>query len=206
MIDKESYNKINVYNAEETGLYWKKMPKKSLVAKNEMSAPGYKTSKSRITAMVYGNINGTHRLPLLTIRKFTNPRKELQRTVLMEGNYEKGVQQLYKEIDLKKAVYMAAKAWATLKDTTLAKSWNKLLPSGGSITASEELPNSKFVSELAELITKSSVFEECDQKDIQNWLECDVDDPGYQLLTIIESFVDDQGSSDNEEELRDDIG
>ncbi|UYV66556.1 hypothetical protein LAZ67_4002076 [Cordylochernes scorpioides] len=84
------------------------------------------------------------------------------------------------------AAYMTAEAWATLKDTTLAKSWNKLLPSEETITASEELPN------------------KCDQKDIQDWL---VDDPGHQLLTddeIIESVVDDQGSSENEEELRDD--
>ncbi|UYV84460.1 hypothetical protein LAZ67_X002280 [Cordylochernes scorpioides] len=51
MNDKESYNKSNVYNADETGLYWKKMPTKSLVTKKEMSAPGYKASKSRITAM-----------------------------------------------------------------------------------------------------------------------------------------------------------
>ncbi|UYV65667.1 hypothetical protein LAZ67_3005030 [Cordylochernes scorpioides] len=61
-----------------------------------------------------------------------------------------------------RTVYMAAEAWATLKDTTLAKSWNKLLSSEESITASEELPNSQFCR------------------------------------------VDDQGSSDNEEELRDD--
>ncbi|UYV76718.1 hypothetical protein LAZ67_14001866 [Cordylochernes scorpioides] len=76
-----------------------------------------------------------------------------------------------------------------------------------SITASKEIPNSQFVSELAELITKSSVFEACDSKDIQDWLECDVDDPGYQLLTddeILESVVNDQGSSNNEEELRND--
>ncbi|UYV66876.1 hypothetical protein LAZ67_4003202 [Cordylochernes scorpioides] len=75
-----------------------------------------------------------------------------------------------------------------------------------SITASEELPNSQFVSELVELITKSSLFKECDPKDIQDWLEYDVDDPGYQSLTddeINKSVVDDQGSSDNEEELRD---
>ncbi|UYV78186.1 hypothetical protein LAZ67_16000403 [Cordylochernes scorpioides] len=52
-----------------------------------------------------------------------------------------------------------------------------------SITASEELPNSQFVSELVELITKSSLFKECDPKDIQDWMEYDVDDPGYQSLT-----------------------
>ncbi|UYV65668.1 hypothetical protein LAZ67_3005031 [Cordylochernes scorpioides] len=46
-----------------------KMPTKSLVSKNEMSSPGYKASKSCITAMVCGNINGTHRLPLLEVCK-----------------------------------------------------------------------------------------------------------------------------------------
>ncbi|UYV70864.1 hypothetical protein LAZ67_8000911 [Cordylochernes scorpioides] len=208
-----------------------------------MSAPGYKASKSRITAMVCGNINVKLRLPLLIIGKFANPRcfkgikifpviykkqnnswmvtnifiewydtvfipevKKHQIATGKSGNVL-FVQQLYKEIDLKKAVYMAAEAWATLKDITLANSWNKLLPSELSIPASEELPNRQFLSELAELITKSSVFKECDQKDIQDWLECDVDDPGYQLLTddeIIKSVVDDQGSNDNEEEFRND--
>ncbi|UYV66559.1 hypothetical protein LAZ67_4002081 [Cordylochernes scorpioides] len=54
-------------------------------------------------------------------------------------------------------------------------------------------------------VSQGSVSLQCDQKDIQDWLECNVDDPGYQLLTddeIIESVVDDQDSSDNEEELR----
>ncbi|UYV66652.1 hypothetical protein LAZ67_4002451 [Cordylochernes scorpioides] len=205
------------------------MPTKSLVAKNEMSAPGYKASKSRITAIVCGNINETHRLPLLSIGKFANPRcfKGIKNGLLSIRNKRtRGlVQTFYRVIatgksgnvlllidnapshslnismereNLKLLFSLLAKLctwqqkfWATLKDTTLAKSWNKLLPSEKSITASEELPNSQFVSE----------------KDIQDWLECDVDDPGYQLLTddkIIESVVDDQCNSDNEEELRDD--
>ncbi|UYV78216.1 hypothetical protein LAZ67_16000513, partial [Cordylochernes scorpioides] len=60
-----------------------------------------------------------------------------------------------------------------------------------SITSSEELPNSQFVSELAEFITKYSYD----------------NDPGIQLLTdneTNESFVNNQGSSDNEEKLWDD--
>ncbi|KAJ8873883.1 hypothetical protein PR048_024719 [Dryococelus australis] len=45
-----------------------------------------------------------------------------------------------KEIDLKDTVlYMAAEAWATVKDTTLAKTWYKLLPSDESITAPENV-------------------------------------------------------------------
>lgn len=309
MIDKEGYKKKNnIYNADETGLYWKKMPTKSLVSMNEMSAPGFKASKSHITGMVCGNVTGTHRLPLLIIGKSKNLRcfrgikklpvtyknqknswmdtsifiewydtvfipevkkhqlttgnsgnvlllidnapshpsnislerengkfkvvflppnvtsvlqpmdqgviesfkryyrKALLRMVLIGEEYEKNIQQVYTEINLKDAVYMAAEAWATIKDTTLAKAWNKLLPSDESITAPEEPPNSQFVSELAGLIKESSGFEECDQENIQDWLECDVDDPGYQVLTddeIIASVINDQDPCDDEEEPSD---
>ncbi|XP_067139686.1 jerky protein homolog-like [Centruroides vittatus] len=221
-IDKEDYQKTNVYNADETGLYWKKMPTKTLVSKNEMSAPGFKVSKSRITVMVCGNVTGTHRLPLLIVGKSKNPRcfkgikklpvtyknqknscmdttifiewydtvfipevkkhhlktgnsgnvfllidnapshfsnislerengkfkvvylppnvtsilqpmdqgviecfkryyrKALLRMVIIGRKCEKPIQQVYTEINLKNAMYMAAEAWATVKQTTLA--------------------------------------------------------------------------------------
>ncbi|KAJ8873882.1 hypothetical protein PR048_024718 [Dryococelus australis] len=61
MNDKESYKKKNnVYNTDKT------------VSKNEMSALGFKASKSCITAMVCGNVAGMHRLPLLIIGKYKN--------------------------------------------------------------------------------------------------------------------------------------
>ncbi|GBO14886.1 hypothetical protein AVEN_21551-1 [Araneus ventricosus] len=50
-------------------------------------------------------------------------------------------------------------------------------------------------SELARLIKEYSGFEECDQEIIQDWLECDVDDPDYQVLAddeINASVIDDQ--------------
>ncbi|KAJ8883839.1 hypothetical protein PR048_015694 [Dryococelus australis] len=112
--------------------------------------------------------------------------------VLIGGEYEKTIQQLYKEIDLD-AVYTAAETWA-VKDTTLAKAWYKLLPSYECITAPEEPSNSQFASDVAGLIKESSEFEECDQESIQNWLEFDIDDLGYKVLTddeIITSVIDD---------------
>ncbi|PSN48413.1 hypothetical protein C0J52_12094, partial [Blattella germanica] len=62
-------------------------------------------------------------------------------------------------------------------------------------------PNTEFISELAGLIKESSGFQECDQENIQNWLECDVDDPGHQVLTddeIIASVIDDQDLCDED--------
>ncbi|XP_067136655.1 jerky protein homolog-like [Centruroides vittatus] len=309
MIDKEGYKKTNVYNADETGLYWKKMPTKTVISENEMSAPGFKASKSRVTVMVCTNVTGTHRLPLLIIGKSKNPRcfkgiknlpvtyknqknswmdtrifkewyetvfipevkmhqlttgnsgnvlllidnapchlsdvslerengkfkvvflppnltsllqpmcqgviesfkcyyrKALLHMVLIGEEYGKTIKQMYTEINLKDAVYMAAEAWATVKDTTLATAWNKLLPSDESITAPEEPPNSQFVSQLFGLIKECSGFEECDEENIQDWLKCDVDDPGYQVLSddeIIAGVIDDQDPCDDEEEPSDD--
>ncbi|UYV63196.1 hypothetical protein LAZ67_2003404 [Cordylochernes scorpioides] len=105
----------------------------------------------------------------------------------MDENYEKGVQ-LYKEIDMKKAVYMVEDAWATLKDTRLIKSWNKLLLSEESITAFKELQNSQFVSGLAEPISKSLYLKNVARN----------------IFNIGWNVVDDHGSSDNEDEFRDD--
>ncbi|GBL88031.1 hypothetical protein AVEN_133697-1 [Araneus ventricosus] len=50
---------------------------------------------------------------------------------------------------------------------------------------------------------ESSGFEECDQENLQDWLECDVGEPDYHVLSddkIIASGIDDQDSCDDEEE------
>ncbi|XP_067136916.1 jerky protein homolog-like [Centruroides vittatus] len=134
-------------------------------------------------------------------------RKALLRMVMLGEECEKTIQQVYTEINLKDAMYMAADAWATVKDTTLVTAWNKLLPSDESISAPEEPPNSQFASHLCGLIKECYGFEECDNENIQDWLECDADDPGYQILSddeIIASVIDNQDPCDDEEEPSDD--
>lgn len=88
LLIEKVYENCNVYNADETGLYWKKIETKSLVSKKEMSASGFKVSKSRITAMVCGNKSGTHMLPLLIIGKSKKPRC-FMRIVTLPVNYKK---------------------------------------------------------------------------------------------------------------------
>lgn len=73
-LEAEEYDLDFVYNADETGLYWKALPSKSLVSRKEAAAPGYKMSKDRVTVMVCANASGTHRVPLLMIGKSRNPR------------------------------------------------------------------------------------------------------------------------------------
>ncbi|CAH0729636.1 unnamed protein product, partial [Brenthis ino] len=73
-LDKNDYDLDFLYNADETGLYWKSLPSKSLASQRENSATGYKTSKERVTILVCANATGTHKIPLLLIGKSKNPR------------------------------------------------------------------------------------------------------------------------------------
>lgn len=58
-------------NADETGLYWKLEPTKSL-----SSGPltGTKKPKDKITVMLACNATGTHKLPAVFIHRYKNPK------------------------------------------------------------------------------------------------------------------------------------
>lgn len=299
---------------DETGLYWKKMPTKSLVSKTETAAPGYKASKSRITAMVCGNASGDHRHTLLIIGKSMKPRcfkgvqnlpvvyksqknswmdtkiftgwyenvfipqvkknqektgstgkvllvidnapshpsemtlnsndgkfnvlflppnvtsifqpmdqgvietfkrfyrKQLLRMLLLGmENSEESVQKTYTKLNLRDTVYMAVDAWASVKNTTLKKAWNKLyLRDDSQETAPIE--NNDFDDEddiqLNRQVQQAPGFEKCDKPNIEEWLNCDVDDPGYQILTdeeIVQQIKDENREMKEEEEEDDDV-
>lgn len=68
------YSMDNVYNADETGLYHKSLPEKTLALKSEKSASGFKANKERITIMNCANASGSHKIPLLMIGKSAKPR------------------------------------------------------------------------------------------------------------------------------------
>lgn len=74
IVGDKGFSRDDVYNADETGVNWRSLPRKSLASRNEIRAPGYKISKDRVTAMVCANASGTHSLPLLVIGKSKKPR------------------------------------------------------------------------------------------------------------------------------------
>ena len=63
-----------LYNADESGLYWKLLPEKTYVSSLEKNAPGRKTEKQRITFLACTNGTGSHKIKLLVIGKAKNPR------------------------------------------------------------------------------------------------------------------------------------
>ncbi|GFW17835.1 tigger transposable element-derived protein 1 [Trichonephila clavipes] len=48
IIEDGDYSADQVFNADETGLYWKKLPNRTYIAKDEKTASGHKASKDRI--------------------------------------------------------------------------------------------------------------------------------------------------------------
>ena len=59
-------NPKDVYNADETGLFWKLLPDNSLGFKGTVYH-GSKQPKTRITVLVGANMDGSDKLPLFVI-------------------------------------------------------------------------------------------------------------------------------------------
>lgn len=81
-----------VYNADESGLFWRMLPHKTFVHCTEETAPGRKMSKDRLTFMPCSNSSGTHKLPLLVVGKAKNPRafKNVSHLPVIYKNQAKG--------------------------------------------------------------------------------------------------------------------
>jgi hypothetical protein len=68
-----SYEPRDVFNADETGIFYRLLPDKTMCFKGD-TCHGGKQSKERITAMVCANMDGSEKLPLIVIGKFERPR------------------------------------------------------------------------------------------------------------------------------------
>jgi len=71
---RAGYSPDDIYNADETGLFFKMLPEKTYNSKFDKSS-GKKQAKQRITVLVGSNMTGTDKLPLLIIGKSARPRK-----------------------------------------------------------------------------------------------------------------------------------
>ncbi|XP_066253854.1 tigger transposable element-derived protein 4-like [Euwallacea similis] len=67
------YAEKDVFNANETGLFFKCLPDKTLSFKNEKCYGG-KLSKERVTCLLAANMTGTEKLKIVLIRKSAKPR------------------------------------------------------------------------------------------------------------------------------------
>lgn len=73
-IAQEKLTPEQVYNADETALYWRRLPGKTLAQETEQECSGSKGSKDRVSVLGCSNAAGTHKTKLLVIGKSVNPR------------------------------------------------------------------------------------------------------------------------------------
>ena len=74
MIARENLTRDQIYNTDETALCWKAIPTRTLVGPGESKVEGAKAEKERLTLMACSNASGTHKLDLVFIYKYVNPR------------------------------------------------------------------------------------------------------------------------------------
>lgn len=74
MIDDFGFCDNKLYNADETGLYWKMLPENAYVALSEKTAPGLKIAKQLLTLLGCANATALHKLNELVIGKSNNLR------------------------------------------------------------------------------------------------------------------------------------
>ncbi|XP_070550158.1 tigger transposable element-derived protein 4-like [Ptychodera flava] len=69
----QAYNKDDIFNADETGLYYRGLPDKGHCLKGDELVGG-KKAMERITTLVCANMSGTEKRPLFIIGKSRQPR------------------------------------------------------------------------------------------------------------------------------------
>ena len=66
VIEEGGYKLQPIFNMDETGLQWKKMPERTYITKEEKFAPGFKEYKDRFTLLLGANLTGDCKVkPLL---------------------------------------------------------------------------------------------------------------------------------------------
>ncbi|XP_018099221.1 tigger transposable element-derived protein 1-like [Xenopus laevis] len=74
IINEGGYLPEQIFNVDETGLFWKIMPERTYISKDEKSSPGHKAPNDRLTLLIGGNASGDFKLKPLLVHRSLNPR------------------------------------------------------------------------------------------------------------------------------------
>ena len=73
IIEEGKYSADQIFNADETALYWKKLPSRTFISKTNNQAPGYKLCKDRVTLHMCSNLSGNFVVKSMIINRTLNP-------------------------------------------------------------------------------------------------------------------------------------
>ncbi|GBL65099.1 Tigger transposable element-derived protein 1 [Araneus ventricosus] len=84
LIGANGYIPQQVFNCDETGLFWKKMPNRTYITAEEKIMPGNKPMKDRLTLALCANASGDCKIKPLLVYHSENPRAFKSHKVLKE--------------------------------------------------------------------------------------------------------------------------
>ncbi|KFD62404.1 hypothetical protein M514_00894 [Trichuris suis] len=73
LIDERGYSSQQIFNVDETSLFWKRMPKRTYIAQEEKSAAGFEPVKDHITLLLGGNASGDLKLKPVAVYHSETP-------------------------------------------------------------------------------------------------------------------------------------
>ncbi|XP_055944589.1 jerky protein homolog-like [Argiope bruennichi] len=179
-----------IYNADESGLLWTCLPTHILAFESESKSAGHKSSKERITIMSCSNATGGHKLRFVVIGKSKKP-------ISFKGT------KFWKHYTILDSIYDIASAWDSVKPSTLTKSWRKLMPNveaNNNLTPLSCEDVDTPTATLADMVKTVPGGENVDVENINEWLECDVNEPGFERLAYDEIVKKTRGETENDGE------
>ncbi|GFW28229.1 uncharacterized protein TNCV_4499591 [Trichonephila clavipes] len=147
LIAEGNYSPQQIYDADETGLNFRALPKKSLASQEEKSAQPMDQCVLQKLKQIY--------------------RKQFLRT-LIEDDTVSLIAKI-KQTNMKDVVYWSAESWENVTDQTLIKFSKKLWPI---LEYAENQPENDVTSLLQQVQTIPGC-EEAGERDINNWIEED---------------------------------
>ncbi|GIY60997.1 tigger transposable element-derived protein 1 [Caerostris darwini] len=84
LIKAHGYISQQVFNCDETGLFWKKMPNRTYITAEEKMMPGHKPMKDRLTLALCANASGDCKIKPLLVYHSENPRAFKSHKILKE--------------------------------------------------------------------------------------------------------------------------
>ncbi|XP_015437248.1 PREDICTED: tigger transposable element-derived protein 1-like [Dufourea novaeangliae] len=84
LIEAKGYIPQQVFNCDETGLFWKRMPNRTYITAEEKTMPGHKPMKDRLTLALCANASGDCKIKPLLVYHSENPRAFKSHKILKE--------------------------------------------------------------------------------------------------------------------------
>ncbi|XP_064116538.1 tigger transposable element-derived protein 1-like [Macrobrachium nipponense] len=73
-VEAEGYIPHQIFNCDKTGLFWKKMPRRTYITEEEKMMPGHKPMKDKLTLALCANASGDCKIKPLLVYHLENPR------------------------------------------------------------------------------------------------------------------------------------